>query len=280
MTDQLQKKIDRAIRLIRLSAPQDGSPIEVAYSGGKDSDVILQLTKEAGVNYRAIYKNTTIDPPGTIKHAKEMGAEIIRPKKSFFQLVEQKGSPSRYYRFCCKELKEYHYDNTMHHTIIGVRRSESTKRAKRYKEPTECIGTKKDPNEAIYPLLDWEDKDIKEYIDDRGIKCAPIYYDEQNNFHVERRLGCMCCPLTYRKKRVVEFKMHPKMLRAYIRSLRKYMANHSNCRTSQYFDDEYQWMYHDLFCDSMQQFQQKKNGLFGMPDFKGYLEKTFDVKLD
>ena len=36
MTEQLQKKVDFAIRLLR-SIPQD-SPIEVSYSGGKDSE--------------------------------------------------------------------------------------------------------------------------------------------------------------------------------------------------------------------------------------------------
>lgn len=49
ITTELQKKIDWAIKLIRIYAPKDGSPLEVAYSGGKDSDVLLQLVKEAGV---------------------------------------------------------------------------------------------------------------------------------------------------------------------------------------------------------------------------------------
>lgn len=82
MTKELQKKIDRAIRLIQ-SAGADGSVVEVAYSGGKDSDVILELTRMSGINYRAIYKNTTIDPPGTIKHVRENGVEVMQPKKSF-----------------------------------------------------------------------------------------------------------------------------------------------------------------------------------------------------
>lgn len=55
----LQRKIDFAINLLR-NIPQDG-PIEICYSGGKDSDVILDLAKWAGIPYDAIYKNTTID---------------------------------------------------------------------------------------------------------------------------------------------------------------------------------------------------------------------------
>lgn len=69
--DSYEKKVARAVRLLQ-SIPTDG-PVEVSYSGGKDSDVILELAKMAGIEYRAIYKNTTIDPPGTIQHCRSKG---------------------------------------------------------------------------------------------------------------------------------------------------------------------------------------------------------------
>ena len=72
MKDELKKKVDRAIRLLQ-SIPTDDGPVELSYSAGKDSDVILELSKMAGIKYRAIYKNTTLDRPGAIKHAKDMG---------------------------------------------------------------------------------------------------------------------------------------------------------------------------------------------------------------
>lgn len=62
MTTGLQNKVDFAIRLLR-SIPCRPYPVEISYSGGKDSDVILELANMAGIPYRAIYKNTTIDPP-------------------------------------------------------------------------------------------------------------------------------------------------------------------------------------------------------------------------
>ena len=117
-----KRKIDFAIKLLR-NIPQDG-PIEVSYSGGKDSDVILELAKMAGIPFEAIYKNTTIDPPGTIKHCKDNGVTIVKPKMSFLQLVEKYGMPTRWTRFCCAYLKEYKiYDRN----IIGIRKSESTR---------------------------------------------------------------------------------------------------------------------------------------------------------
>lgn len=72
MINELRRKVARAIKLIQ-SAGSDGSVVEVCYSGGKDSDVILELTRMAGIRYRAIYKNTTIDPPGTIRHVQGGG---------------------------------------------------------------------------------------------------------------------------------------------------------------------------------------------------------------
>lgn len=71
-TFEMNRKIEFAINLIRKAAEiaeANGSELEVCYSGGKDSDVILHLAQRAGVKFDAIYKNTTIDPPGTIAHA-------------------------------------------------------------------------------------------------------------------------------------------------------------------------------------------------------------------
>ena len=111
MSPQLEKKVNQAIKLIQSAskiAAENGCPeIEVCYSGGKDSDVILELTKMAGGPYRAIYKNTTIDNCGAISHAQAMGAEMVRPKLSFFELIAKHGLPNKMGRLCCGYLKEY-----------------------------------------------------------------------------------------------------------------------------------------------------------------------------
>ena len=151
MNDTLKKKVDFAIKLLQ-SIPTDEGPIELSYSSGKDSDVILELAKMAGIPYRAIYKATTIDPPGTIAHAREMGAEVIRPKKTFFQLVSEHGYPSRYARFCCSFLKEY---KVCDRAIQGIRRSESRNRAERYKEPEMCrVYSAKEKVRVYLPILE------------------------------------------------------------------------------------------------------------------------------
>lgn len=218
MREELQKKVERAIKLIQSAgkmAKEHSQPLEVCYSGGKDSDVILELTKMAGVEYHAIYKNTTIDPPGTIKHALERGAEMIRPKESFIELMEKKGWPSRQVRFCCSSLKEY---KILDYAIVGIRRDESIKRRERYKEPEMCrVYSAKEKTRQYFPILDWSIDDVAEFLQERGVKCAPVYYDESGVFHPERRLGCMCCPMSNRNHRISEFRKYPNFVKIYLR---------------------------------------------------------------
>lgn len=254
--------------------------IEIAYSGGKDSDVILQLAKEAGIKYEAIYKNTTIDPPGTIAHAKAMGATIIRPQLSFFQLVAKKGLPSRFRRFCCEKLKEYKvYDKA----VIGVRKAESKARNDRYNEPTQCrwFGAKTETNhvEQIMPILDWTDDDVLAFIQDRNIPLAPVYYDRGGQIDVARRLGCMCCPLKSHGKRLQEFKERQKMVRAYIRAAQKYLDTHKETKSGIMYANAYEWFARDVLFDNTQKWNEANNGLFGKPDWKKELERIFNIDL-
>lgn len=252
MTEKLKKKVDFAIRLLR-SIPNDG-PIEVSYSGGKDSDVILELAKMAGINYRAIYKNTTIDPPGTIAHCKSKGVEVFAPTIRFFDLVKKKGSPTMRARFCCEVLKEY---KVLDRAVHGIRRCESIARAKRYKEPEICRTYPKKEKARIYlPILEWSNEDVAEFVAERNIKCHPLYYDEQGNFHVERRLGCIGCPLASQKQRIAQFKQYPKMLKLWIKSQQKFLEDHPDSKCFKHNDgNAYNCLFRELFCKTSAEYQ-------------------------
>ena len=272
----LQQKIDFAINLLR-SIPQDG-PIELSYSGGKDSDVILELAKMAGIPYRAIYKNTTIDPKGTIAHAREMGAEVIRPKKTFFQLVSEKGFPSRYARFCCSALKEY---KICDRAIQGIRRVESRKRTEIYKEPEMCrVYSTKEKVKVYLPILEWTDQDVEEFIKERNIKCHPLYY-RGGQFDVTKRLGCVGCPLQSRRKRIQEFKDNPKFLKAWIRAGQKRLKSkvYQNGDSKYHFKNAFELMGYQLYCDNIDEFKEKTYTLFGEFDWKEFLQKEFNIDM-
>lgn len=276
MRKELQKKVDFAIKLLQ-SIPQDGD-IEISYSGGKDSDVILELAKMAGIPYRAIYKATTIDPPQTIAHAREMGAEVVRPEKTFFQLISENGFPSRFVRFCCSVLKEY---KICDRAIQGIRRSESRKRAERYKEPEVCrVYSAKEKAKVYLPILEWTDEDVAEFIKERNIKCHSLYY-RGGQFDVTKRLGCMGCPLKSRRKRIQEFKENPKLLKAWIRAGQRYYTSekYQNGGAKHKFKDAFEAMGYLLFCDNIDEFKEKTYGLFGDFDWKEFLQKEFKIDM-
>ena len=277
MRKELQKKVDFAIKLLQ-SIPQDGD-IELSYSGGKDSDVILELAKMAGIPYRAIYKATTIDPPQTIAHAREMGAEVIRPEKTFFQLISEGGFPNRFQRSCCSVLKEY---KVCDRAVQGIRRSESRNRAEKYKEPEVCrVYSAKEKVKVYLPILEWTDQDVEEFIKERNIKCHPLYYSRDGQFDVTKRLGCMGCPLASRRKRIQFFKENPKWLKAWIRAGQKRYTSeaYQNGKANFKFKDAFEAMGYLLFCENMDEFKEKTYGLFGDFDWKEFLQKEFKIDM-
>lgn len=275
---EYKRKIDFAIKLLR-NIPQDG-PLELSYSGGKDSDVILELAKMAGIKFEAIYKNTTIDPPGTIAHVKEKGVKVVNPQKTFFQLVEKKGTASRWKRFCCEVLKEYKIHAR---AIQGIRREESTKRMKNYNEPEICRTYPKGEKVRIYlPILEWTLEDVAKFIQERGLKLAPTYYDEQGQIHLERRLGCIGCPLKADCGKA-DFVKYPLFLREYLRRYQIYLDTHpSSSKYRKIIHNDATWgFFYFLFTKSTEEFEGYTNGI--LPDAnidpRSFLENYFKVKL-
>lgn len=239
MREETQKKIGRAIKLLQLFA--NGEKIEVAYSGGKDSDILLWLVRKSGIDFVARYKNTTIDQPGTIAHCKANGVEILQPKRTFLDIVRANGFPSRFARFCCKELKEYPTEYKK--VATGVRKEESVKRAKLYKEPTQChLGTEK-----VMPMLDFTTEDIAEIVKAEGIKLHPLYYDEDGSLHLERRLGCIGCPLASPNKRREQYLRYPKMLVAQMRATERYLDGCKERGKKTWFENAVDKFAFDLF---------------------------------
>lgn len=283
MREDLQKKVDRAIKLIVSAynkAKQNGSELEVCYSGGKDSDVILELAKMSKVPYRAIYKSTSIDPAGTIKHARDMGAEIMRPKENFFALVEKNGFPNMFRRHCCRFLKEY---KILDYAVLGIRKEESRKRNERYNEPEMCrVYSTGGRTRQYFPILDWTSRDVADFVEERGIKCHSLYYDEKGAFHPERRLGCMCCPMTD-KKRIAEFLEHPNMVKAYIRAGKKFLEEHPDSKPAKEYADVYAWFVRDLFYwrKSNEEWNaMNESPILPPPVYKDFLQNYFKIKFE
>lgn len=290
MRKELEDKVRNSILLLRKAyrhVKHQGKRLEICISGGKDSDVLIELCKMGGIwgsdVLRPLHKCTTIDPAGTLRHVLSQGVEVIRPRRDFRACIERSGFPSRYVRHCCGELKEYAVED---YAVLGIRKCESVNREKIYDEVETCrVYNGRGKAIQYYPLLWWTDEDVREFIEERGIRCHPLYYDLEGVFHVERRLGCICCPLASKKHRLEEFKKNPRMVRFYIRHGLRYWESHPQSGVRKHFGNVYEQFVCDVFCDSVDDFKKrfkKDLDLFGVGciDCKLYLENYFGISLD
>ena len=152
--DLEQKAIERLKLGSQVSLAHYQKPLLLTYSGGKDSDVCLELAQRAGIPFEVCHSLTTADAPQTIQHVKAkfkalelkgIHCEMIYPvyqgkRTSMWRLIEENFMPpTRIVRYCCAVLKETAGD---HRAIItGGRWDESNARSNRGE--FEVIGAKK-----------------------------------------------------------------------------------------------------------------------------------------
>ena len=231
----VRDKVKIAIDRLQVFEPPEG--YYLAFSGGKDSQCIYHLAKEAGVKFDAHYNHTTVDPPELIYFIRKNypDVSIDRPKETMWQLIPRKlMPPTRLARFCCKELKEGGGEGRI--VVTGVRWAESVRR-KQTRGIAEVLGQSRKTNlvllndneqermmfenctkkgkRIINPIVDWEDEDVWEYIKSRNIEYCKLY-DEGY-----KRLGCVGCPTSGKDGMLHGFERWPKFKQAYMRAFQR-----------------------------------------------------------
>lgn len=226
-------KDDEALERIKYLFPPEG--YYVAYSGGKDSTVILDLIRRSGVPYDAHYNLTTVDPPELVAHVrKQPDVEIHHPAESMWALIVRNGMPpTQLVRYCCRLLKERGGEGRT--VVTGVRWAESPRRAKRQMVET-CYqdGTR----HYLHPVIDWSHEDVWAYIRDRGLPYCSLY-DEGH-----KRLGCILCPLASKRKRLREAERWPQYKQAYLNTFERMLAERERKGKKTQWkdaDDVYRW---------------------------------------
>jgi 3'-phosphoadenosine 5'-phosphosulfate sulfotransferase (PAPS reductase)/FAD synthetase len=134
---------------------------------------------------------------------------------------------------------------------------------------------------VFLPMLEWTDRDVVEFIGREGIKCHPLYYDEQGRFHVERRLGCMGCPLPNHHGKP-DFKAHPQLLRAWLRAGAVWMQKETLKSADKFQRDPSHLLFHNLFCESYDEYLEYITpDMFGQCiDPRQFLSDYFGINLD
>ena len=79
-------------RIIEWYQHFDGN-VCVSFSGGKDSTVLAHLVHEWFPDVPLVFANTGLEYPEIQAFARKMGAEFIRPKMSFSEVISQYGYP-------------------------------------------------------------------------------------------------------------------------------------------------------------------------------------------
>lgn len=182
----------------------------VAFSGGKDSVVILDLARRAGVPFTAHYNLTTVDPPELVQFVRSIpDVQIRRPALTMWQLIaKHKGPPTRRRRWCCRELKEG--GGTGRLVVTGVRWQESPRRSRRSMvEACQRDGSK----HYIHPIIDWTESEVWQYIRERQLPYCSLY-DEGFD-----RLGCTLCPM--HRNPWLEIERWPRLAAAWERAIKR-----------------------------------------------------------
>ena len=269
LTQEQEKKVEVAYERYRWAAKEAerlfDMPLVVQYSGGKDSDVILQLAKESGVPFRVTHNLTTADPPDNVYYIRRVFAALREegidcrinvPRRSLWKIMrETLVIPSRIMRVCCSELKERKMPDAPY-IVTGVRWAESAGRRAKSGIAMVCAAshahahggeekaaaagllTTDDAStrrlfeqcqlrgvRVLNPIIDWSDDDVWSYLHSRGIEGNPLYKEGWT------RIGCVGCPLASRRARELAFARCPKLYKAwrdaiaYVIDRRKEMGN-------------------------------------------------------
>ena len=196
-------KLDETREVIKHHFEEFGDRAPVAFSGGKDSELVVWLSLQISPEVPVIFNNTGVEYPETVQFVADLeerwGLNLIvtHPEKSFWDCVEQYGFPrgTKYGKHsmarCCYWLKEKPMVLTMRHNgwlgyFTGETAIESRMRMFAALKGT-CIHLKKEGVCKIKPILWWTQEEVWEFIHREGL---PI--NEAYSKGVER-VGCMPC---------------------------------------------------------------------------------------
>lgn len=259
----LRKKMQHSVELLRKAEKialnydrEDG--YYLAFSSGKDSQALYHIAQLAGVRFQAHMNLTSVDPPEVIRFVKENypEVELIKPSISIFQIaIKKKILPTRWRRWCCTEYKEMAGAGKV--TLIGIRKEESSQRAKRneveinnkkfsgnlkeldeYRQKQRAIRalrkskkqgvniTNADKEQTlgcihgkesllISPIIYWTEQDVWEFLKDVVKVPHCSLYDK--GWH---RIGCIGCPVSSYKQKILENKRYPHVKRNWIKAIK------------------------------------------------------------
>lgn len=236
-----QEAIGRIQKFAKISELM-GYDVSVGFSGGKDSLVVYDLCKRAGIDCRFFF-NHSLEDLKTLQYIRNNFPDVTwrRTEKGFFEyLIKNKGFlPTPQIAWCCETYKHNpkFVDDA---AVLGVRAAESAKRkgrkvfesknktfAKKNKAKFDeffedrCQGVGATSKIGLRPIVDWTDEDVWDYIRKYDLHYNPLY-DE--GF---KRVGCMICPKANFTSNYGMLMRYPKLVDCAIRAMERGEVNYS-----------------------------------------------------
>lgn len=204
----------------------------VAFSGGKDSIVLLDLVKKAlpRGSFVVVFGDTGMEFPDTYDvvdkveaQCKEEGinfyraASHLKPEESWKMF----GPPSRDLRWCCSvhksapqtlKLREIlNKDNYVGMDFVGIRAQESSARSE---YEYENYGKKQKGQYSHNPILEWHSGEVWLYIYKDSLVINEAYKKGNS------RAGCLFCPMTQGKNLFFRFNTYKEDIDTFIQIIR------------------------------------------------------------
>lgn len=257
----LADKIRYSIDLIRKSEPMalrldPENGFYSTFSGGKDSQVLYHLVKLAGVKHKTHMNLTSVDPPEVIRFVKTQypDVELIKPKMSIYDMAKKKKIlPTRRLRWCCAEYKEINGAGKV--TLIGIRKEESARRAKRQEISTSIKGKRKEETFdqwseheekmvtcvggrdkiLVSPIIYWTERDVWEFLNTNSIPHCELYDQGYT------RIGCICCPMSQPRHKCKEIERWPHVKRNWMKTIQWLKDNGYNSHPEESAETNFRW---------------------------------------
>ncbi|MFZ3050799.1 MAG: phosphoadenosine phosphosulfate reductase family protein [Methanothrix sp.] len=212
------KRLEReAIAGLRDYLSRSRLPVNISFSGGKDSLASLILARKLMPRIEVLFINTGLEFPETVEYVQKLCSDHklrlheIRGDSDFFEQAKIFGPPAKDYRWCCKTNKLGPMTSFLAGqyprgcvTIEGRRVYESFNRSS-------IKAVERNPyvpgQTMLSPIRNWRALEVMLYIHWNGELPNPLYDEDYE------RIGCWLCPASMQSEFSRLKESHPNLYR-------------------------------------------------------------------